>query len=87
MTAVGALALAALAFIAGALIGVLRRHRLAQEAAELIVQLATTEAALLRSETDLAAERALVARLSGGADDILAAVRAAQQQEEPADGR
>lgn len=84
MTAVGALALA---FIAGALIGVLRRHRLAQEIADLIVQLATTETALLRSETDLVAERALVARLSGGADDILAAVRAAQQQEDPADGR
>ena len=80
MTPAGALALAALAYMAGTLIGVLRRDRLAQANADLTAQLDAARAALRT-------ERAMVGRLSGGADDILAAVRAAHHTEEADRGR
>ena len=75
MTTTGTLALVALAYIAGTLLGVLRRDRLAQEVADLTRQLEAAQAAL---DT----ERAIVGRLSDGADDILAAVRAAHHTAE-----
>lgn len=80
MTPAGTLALIALAYIAGALLGVLRRDQLARENADLTRQLDATRARLRT-------EHAIVGRLSGGADDILAAVRAAHHTEETGHGR
>jgi len=73
VTPAGALTLAALAYMAGALLGVLRRDRLTRQVVDLTAQLDTANT--------------LVDRLTGGADDILAAVRAAHHTEEADRGR